>query len=295
MQKRSRYLPAIQIRRSLKGRIFGASHITDVPYRSRSWKALCFLIAVNAVACSATPEPKNIADFQCPTGQVRKDEFCVAEKPQEPEKVVPLVESPLAEEQQSTKEPLADKEELAESEAGSELMTEEACSAELMSQDPLPAACVVPSVEDEIVSEPLSLASPVDISMAAQAGPIVHHLAAAYLPGGARSLGVPFAAQFVAGQALVQEVQLEKDRCYTVVAVGLPPIKELNLALYQGDEVLSSELSEEGRLASDDSAGSQAVLGARATCFSPNVTAVYQLGLQVESGQGVAAGQVFQK
>ncbi len=104
---------------------------------------------------------------------------------------------------------------------------------------------------------------------------------------------MPFAAQFVEGQVLVQEMQLEKGRCYTVVAVGLPPVREVNLYLYGAEQQLLSDLSEEGRLAADENKGAQAVLGAREKCFSPEQTGVYQLVLQVEQGQGVAAGQAF--
>jgi hypothetical protein len=125
--------------------------------------------------------------------------------------------------------------------------------------------------------------------MAAQAGPLVQYLAAAHLPPGAAPFGAPFAAQFAEGQVFEQTVQLAAGRCYTVVASGLPPIAELDLALRALDAPAGG-----AALATDTTTGPQAVLGARDACVRSDGTAV-TLVLKVTRGQGVAAGQVFQK
>lgn len=123
--------------------------------------------------------------------------------------------------------------------------------------------------------------------MAAQAGPVMHYLASSHLPSGARPLGAPFAGQFAEGQVLSQKVQLSAGKCYTVVALGLPPVTEL-------DVELTAEGSQQA-LAQDEGAGPQAVLGSRDDCFAPKVGGPAVLTLRVTQGRGLAAAQMYQK
>jgi hypothetical protein len=124
--------------------------------------------------------------------------------------------------------------------------------------------------------------------MAAQAAPVMNYLASSHLPSGARPMGAPFAGQFAEGQILEQKVQLVLGKCYTVVALALPPVTELNVELFaEGDDGPP--------LASDDATGPQAVLGSRNECFKPEKTGPARLVLTVVAGRGVAAAQLFQK
>jgi hypothetical protein len=202
------------------------------------------------------------AEVNCPPGQTYDGEFCqvdqsvaTAEQPAPAEPVAALV--PVAEE----KEPGP----VDEPAAPTEVPPEE-----------VPAAATAPSY-----------ASPVDVTMAAQAAPVVQYLASSHLPAGARPLGNPFAGQFAEGQIMEQKVQLTPDKCITVVAVGLPPVAEVNLEIF-------AEASKEPA-AKDNTSGSQAVLGSKAQCFRPLASGTYRLVLSVAKGQGVAAAQVFQK
>jgi len=123
--------------------------------------------------------------------------------------------------------------------------------------------------------------------MAAQAAPIIQYLASSHLPSGARQLGAPFAGQFAEGQVLTQKLQVVEGKCYTVVAVAMPPVSELNVLLFQ-----------EGRqepLLEDVLTGTQAVIGSRDKCYRAAKSESLELVLRVEKGNGVAAGQVFQK
>lgn len=134
---------------------------------------------------------------------------------------------------------------------------------------------------------PPEKATPVDVTMAAQAGPVIQYLASSHLPSGAKQMGAPFAGQFAQGQILEQKVQLSAGKCYTVVAAGLPPISEVNLELFVEGE--------DEPVARDDTKGVQAVLGSRNACFKPGSSGPFKLVLSVEKGNGVAAAQVFQK
>ena len=133
------------------------------------------------------------------------------------------------------------------------------------------------------------LATAVDVSMASQAGPLIQYMASAHLPSGARPFGTPFAAQFTEGQKLVQNVKLKAGRCYTVVTAGLPPITEVDVEFRSVGSAASDE-----PLAKDKTHGPQAVLGSRSECFRA-VDQDVTLMVRVVSGQGVVAGQVFEK
>lgn len=129
-------------------------------------------------------------------------------------------------------------------------------------------------------------ATPVDVSMAAQAGPLITYLARSHLPAGAKPLGAPFAAQFAEGQIFEQKVQLTVGKCYTVVAAGIHPVRNVDIAFF-ADGV-------DEPLVEDDAVGPQAVLGSRSRCFVPQ-RGDLRLVVTVEKGQGVVAGQVFEK
>lgn len=149
---------------------------------------------------------------------------------------------------------------------------------------PPPAATAAPSAAN--------LAAPVDVSMAASAAPIIQYLSAAQIPAGAHSLGTPFAGQFAEGQVLEQRVQLTAGKCYTVVAAGIPPIEEVNLALYPATVAGHGP----DAWAADKDKGPQAVLGRKTDCFkATDAQKDAVLVLSVEKGKGVAAAQVFEK
>lgn len=141
---------------------------------------------------------------------------------------------------------------------------------------------------------PPSLATPVDVSMAAQAGPLITYLAGSHLPAGARPFGAPFAAQFAEGQIFEQQLKLSVGKCYTVVAAGLPPMTEVALELYDHAIAGGTPTAGSKPLLVDDATGPQAVIGSRAACFKPAASDLW-LVVRAAKGQGVVAGQVFEK
>jgi len=166
--------------------------------------------------------------------------------------------------------------------------------APVASADPAPAPEVPPSTADPAAAAPPSLATPVDVSMAAQAGPLITYLAGSHLPSGARPFGAPFAAQFAEGQVFEQQLKLTVGKCYTVVAAGLPPMSEVALELYDRAATTGIAGPAPLPLAKDDATGPQAVLGSRSACIKPTAADLW-LVVRASKGQGVIAGQVFEK
>lgn len=207
-------------------------------------------------------------DVTCPPGQSYDGQFCQVDQN------VATAEQPLPG-QPSEKEPAPEV-------PPTEEPGEPAFDTPSAEEKPAPES--EPADPQEV---PPSQATPVDVTMAAQAGPIIQYLASSHLPSGARQMGAPFAGQFAEKQILEQKMQLTSGKCYTVVAVGLPPVAEVNLELF-------SEGATEP-VAKDDTVGVQAVLGSRSSCFQPKTSGPFRLVLSVDKGQGVAAAQVFQK
>lgn len=224
------------------------------------------------IACGGSAGGADSAtDVKCPEGQTFDGEFCqvdqsvaTAEQPALPAEPKAHSESSEPPEKGNDSEALVE-----DSSADSEGAESEGSDEQL----------IRPTEREH--------ATPVDVTMAAQAAPLIQYMAASHLPAGARQMGSPFAGQFAEGQVLERKVQLTQGKCYTVMAAGLPPVVEVNLELY--------EEGAEQATVKDSTSGLQAVLGSREACFSPPETGSYQLVLSVERGQGVAAAQVFQK
>src|SRR5690606_14762112 len=201
-------------------------------------------------------------DVNCPSGQTFDGEFCQVDQ------TVATREQPATEPEPN--EPVAP----VPVEDGEPTHQEQP-------NEPAPA-----QEEPSPVATP-KMATPVDVTMAAQAGPLSSYMASAHLPAGARPFGSAFAGQFAEGQVLERKVLLAAGKCYTVVAAGLPPISEVNVALFLEGATIAA--------AQDETTGMQAVLGSRQSCFQPVASGTYRLVLTVEKGQGVAAAQVFEK
>ncbi len=236
--------------------------------------------------------PRTADDVKCPQGQTFDGQFCRVDQ-NVASAETPLVSTSIGSESDKkvlgSESVAADSEDSALKGASSGEVVETENNSKAPEGEPAtstPNGVAEPVLEQQ---EPVQAqkASPVDITMATQAAPIIQYLASSHLPSRARPLGAPFAAQFAQGQVLEQRVQMNEGKCYTVVAVALPPVTELDIELFEegGEEPLAKDLTR----------GPQAVLGSRDTCFRPPKTGSYQLVLTVRSGQGVAAAQVFLK
>lgn len=234
----------------------------------KSARFLSFLALPLLFACGGSGGgTKSADDVKCPEGQTFDGEFCQVDQS------VATAEQPVAPEEPEEKtEPVEPPEE----ETGSE---EETDPGEGSTDEETPEETSAPARREE--------ATPVDVTMAAQAAPLIQYMAGAHLPAGARQFGAPFAGQFAEGQILERKVQLTQGKCYTFIAAALPPVSEVDLELFVEGE--------DEAVAKDTTVGLQAVLGSRNQCFQPAETGPYQLVLSVSKGQGVAAAQVFQK
>ncbi|HEV8613729.1 MAG TPA: hypothetical protein VGQ73_09460, partial [Gemmatimonadales bacterium] len=136
-------------------------------------------------------------------------------------------------------------------------------------------------------------AQQLDASATGAAQPILNELAKTQAPAGAKPLGSALVGNFQQGQMLEVQVQMQPSKCYTVVAAGLPPVTELTVQLVT--VTVLPGLSPV--LAQDQDSGPTAVLGKKPNCFKwPALFAApVKVVLQVVSGQGLAAAQVFEK
>lgn len=136
-------------------------------------------------------------------------------------------------------------------------------------------------------------AQPVDPSMAAGAQQILNGLAQQKAVAGSKPVGSALAGNFQQGQILETQINLQPNKCYTVIGAGLPPIGEVNVKFIAVTPIPGSAMI----LAQDQGTGSQAVLGEKPNCYK-NPTPIpipVKMVLEVASGSGIAAAQLYEK
>jgi hypothetical protein len=108
---------------------------------------------------------------------------------------------------------------------------------------------------------------------------------------GAKGLDMPKVALLAPGQTSELTVTMQPGKCYTVVAIGLPPLSELNVQL------LPTTLGFNTVLAQDQTTGPRAVLGKAPDCYKLPlpVPGAVRVVTTAAVGQGLAATQVFEK
>ena len=131
-------------------------------------------------------------------------------------------------------------------------------------------------------------AQPVDASMAAALHPVLQQLGKTQAPPGAKALGALIVANFAQGQTFEQSIQLQANKCYTIVAAGAPGVNEVNIKLMP--PVFPTTLAQ------DNSTGPQATLGQTPSCWKNGPLPVpMRVIFEVPSGQGVVAAQIYEK
>jgi len=133
----------------------------------------------------------------------------------------------------------------------------------------------------------------IDPAAATIAQPLINQLAKSAIVAGAKPVGSLLAANFQTGQTLEGQVQLQPQKCYTIVATGIGPITELSLQLLATTPL--PNLSPV--LATDNDTGANAVIGKKPNCYRwpfP-LPAPAKVVLQVTGGSGLAAVQVYEK
>jgi hypothetical protein len=133
----------------------------------------------------------------------------------------------------------------------------------------------------------------IDPAAATVVQPLINQLAKSFTVAGAKPVGSPLVGNFLTGQTLEGQVQLQPQKCYTIVATGLAPISELNVQLVA--TTLLANVTPV--LAADSDTGPTAVIGKKPNCYRwpfP-LPAAAKVVLQVVTGSGLAAVQVYEK
>ena len=122
---------------------------------------------------------------------------------------------------------------------------------------------------------------------------VLNELAKSHIMPGAVPAGQVRVGYLSANQRYEQVVNLEPNKCYTVVAAGLLPVAEVNIQIIPATGVPGVQPV----LAADQTTGPHAVLGKAPNCFKwPLPTAgAARLVTQVSAGQGIVATQVYGK
>jgi hypothetical protein len=156
-----------------------------------------------------------------------------------------------------------------------------------------PAPAPAPGAPAPIVTAQAGpTATPLDPAAAAAATQAINLLAPQSAPG-AKAVGSAIAGQFQQGQSLEGQVQMQPNKCYTLIGVGLPPVQNLDIQLapFVAMPGLPAMV-----LAADQTVGPNATIGEKATCYKSGPIAVpMKVIVTVSQGSGVAAVQVYEK
>src|SRR5450631_3415838 len=123
--------------------------------------------------------------------------------------------------------------------------------------------------------------------------PMLTKLGSTETVAGSKALGTAMVGNVAPGAPLESQIMLQPNKCYSVVAVGMPPIAELNVQFLAVTIIPGMAPI----LATDQDTGATAVLGKKPNCYKwalPLPVAV-KVSVQSAGGSGVAAAQVFEK
>jgi hypothetical protein len=154
----------------------------------------------------------------------------------------------------------------------------------------VPTATVPPAVTAAPTPAPAATTDP---AVAAAITPMLTQVASTQTVAGSKALGTAMVGNVAPGAPLESQIMLQPNKCYSVVAVGMPPIAELNVQFLAVTIIPGMAPI----LATDQDTGATAVLGKKPNCYKwalPLPVAV-KVSVQSAGGAGVAAAQVFEK
>jgi hypothetical protein len=134
-------------------------------------------------------------------------------------------------------------------------------------------------------------ATPLDPAMASAATQGLSVLAQQSAPG-AKPVGSAIAGQFQQGQSLEGQVQMQANKCYTIIGVGLPQVQNLDIQLAPFVPLAGLPAAV---VAQDQTVGPQAIIGEKATCYKSMLPMPMKVIVTVSQGSGIAAVQVYEK
>jgi hypothetical protein len=140
---------------------------------------------------------------------------------------------------------------------------------------------------------PPSPIAPVEPALAQVAQAVLDQVAATEALPGAKAAGLPKVALLGTGQVSEMSLAMAPGKCYTVIAIGLPPVGEINVQLLPATTVpgLLPVLGE------DQMVGPRAIVGKAPNCFKwpLPVAGSARVVTTVASGQGLVATQIYEK
>ena len=156
---------------------------------------------------------------------------------------------------------------------------------------PVPSASAAPSA-----STPAPVPTtppPLDPAVAAAVTPMLTQLGTQQTVAGSKALGTAMVGNVGGAQVLEQQIMLQPNKCYSVVAVGMPPISELNVQFLAVTVIPGMAPI----LATDQDVGPSATLGKKPNCYkwALPLPASVKVVVSAAGGQGVAGAQVFEK
>ena len=157
---------------------------------------------------------------------------------------------------------------------------------------PAPVATAPGAPAPVVTAQAGPTATPLDPAAAAAATQAINLVAPQSAPG-AKPVGSAIAGQFQQGQSLEGPIQMQANKCYTIIGVGLPPVQNLDIQLapFVAMQGLPAMV-----LAADQTVGPNAVIGEKQACYRSGPIAVpMKVIVTVSQGSGVAAVQVYEK
>jgi hypothetical protein len=133
-----------------------------------------------------------------------------------------------------------------------------------------------------------------DPAAAAAVTPALIELGKKEVQPGAKPVGEALVGNFGQGQSLEIPIQLQPNKCYSVVAMGLPPVTEVAVEL-QLTTIIPGMAPV---LAVDQDTGATAVLGRKTTCYKwmfGVIPAPAKVVVRVTGGSGLVAAQAYEK
>jgi hypothetical protein len=154
-----------------------------------------------------------------------------------------------------------------------------------------PTVAPAPSVAPTVPPAPTTTAP--DPALAAAVTPLLTQLGASQTVAGSKALGTPIVGNVGGAATLEQQITLQPSKCYSVVAVGMPPISELNVQILAVTIIPGMAPV----LATDQDTGASATLGKKPNCYkwALPLPAAVKVVVSAAGGQGVAAAQVYEK
>lgn len=129
----------------------------------------------------------------------------------------------------------------------------------------------------------------VDVTLSGPVESLIKQLTETQVPPGAKPLGKLILANFRAGGQLTKPLTLMPNKCYSVIAAGVPGISEVNLELMPVVPMLPA-------IAVDKTTGPLAVLGPRPNCYKQLfISAEVKLVIAVPQGEGLVGVQVYEQ